>query len=209
MEITLVRANIQDAENLWKMQIAAFQDLYAKYQDPETSPATETLEKTMTRLEQPYTYYYYIKVEDCIVGAMRVIDHKEDGKYKFLSPIFIMKEFRGRGYAQQAMRLDLVKLLVKHKASTFFFRIDGVSMVDTGMDEGDIIIVDRAIDPYNNCKAVCFIDGEYTVKRVEIHEKGVRLMPANENNTAYKPIDVTAENNFVIWGIVTYVIKKM
>ena len=105
MEITLVRANIQDAENLWKMQIAAFQDLYAKYQDPETSPATETLEKTMTRLEQPYTYYYYIKVEDCIVGAMRVIDHKEDGKYKFLSPIFIMKEFRGRGYAQQAMRL--------------------------------------------------------------------------------------------------------
>ena len=105
MGITLVRANIQDAENLWKMQIAAFQDLYAKYQDPETSPATETLEKTMTRLEQPYTYYYYIKVEDCIVGAMRVIDHKEDGKNKFLSPIFIMKEFRGRGYAQQAMRL--------------------------------------------------------------------------------------------------------
>ena len=50
----LIRANIQDAENLWKMQIVAFQDLYAKYQDPETSPATETLEKTMTRLEQPY-----------------------------------------------------------------------------------------------------------------------------------------------------------
>lgn len=101
----LIRIGIQDAKKLWKMQIAAFQDLYAKYQDPETSPATETLEKTMTRLEQPYTYYYYIKVGDCIVGAMRVIDHKEDGKYKFLSPIFIMKEFRGRGYAQQAMRL--------------------------------------------------------------------------------------------------------
>ena len=106
-------------------------------------------------------------------------------------------------------KLDLMKLLVKHRASTFFFRVSGVSMVDAAMDEGDIIIVDRAIDPYNNCKAVCFIDGEYTVKRVEIHEKGVRLMPANENNTAYKPIDVTAENNFVIWGIVTYVIKKM
>lgn len=55
MGITLVRANIQDAEDLWKMQIVAFQDLYAKHQDPETSPATETLEKTMTRLEQPYT----------------------------------------------------------------------------------------------------------------------------------------------------------
>ena len=106
-------------------------------------------------------------------------------------------------------KLDLIKLLVRHKASTFFFRVSGVSMVDAAMDEGDIIIVDRAIDPYNNCKAVCYIDGEYTVKRVEISDKSVRLMPANENNTAYKPIDVTPENNFVIWGVVTWVIKKM
>ena len=101
----LVRVNIQDAENLWKMQIAAFQDLYAKYQDTETSPATETLEKTIMRLEQPYTYFYYITVDDTIVGAMRVIDHKEEGRYKFLSPIFIMKEFRGKGYAQHAIQL--------------------------------------------------------------------------------------------------------
>lgn len=106
-------------------------------------------------------------------------------------------------------RLDLVKLLVKHKASTFFFRVNGVSMVDAAMDEGDIIIVDRAIDPYNNCKAVCFIDGEYTVKRVEISAGSVRLMPANENSAAYKPIEITPENNFIIWGVVTYTIKKM
>ena len=106
-------------------------------------------------------------------------------------------------------KLDLIKLLVKHKASTFFFRVDGVSMVDSGMDEGDILIVDRAIDPYNNCKAVCYIDGEYTVKRVEMSDKGVRLMPANENKTTYKPIEITSENNFLIWGVVTWVIKKM
>ena len=93
-------------------------------------------------------------------------------------------------------KLDLIKLLVKHKASTFFFRVSGVSMVDANMDEGDIIIVYRAIDPYNNCKAVCFIDGEYTVKRVEIHDKGVRLMPVNELNTTYKPIEVTSDNEF-------------
>ena len=101
----LVRANKQDAERLWKMQIAAFQDLYAKYQDSETSPATEALEKTIMRLGESFTYFYYITVDDTIVGAMRVIDHKEEGKYKRLSPIFIMKEFRGRGYAQQAIRL--------------------------------------------------------------------------------------------------------
>lgn len=121
-----------------------------------------------------------------------------DVKAGFPSPAEDMRE-----------KLDLIKLLVKHKASTFFFRVSGVSMVDTGMDESDIIIVDRAIDPYNNCKAVCFIDGEYTVKRVEIHDKGVRLMPANENNATYKPIEVTPGNNFIIWGVVTYVIKKM
>ena len=106
-------------------------------------------------------------------------------------------------------KLDLIKLLVKHKASTFFFRVSGVSMVDEALDEGDIIIVDRAVDPYNNCKAVCYIDGEYTVKRVEMGENKVRLMPANELNTAYKPIEVTPDNEFLIWGVVTYVIKKM
>ena len=106
-------------------------------------------------------------------------------------------------------KLDLIKLLVKHKAATFFFRVDGVSMVDSGMDEGDIIIVDRAIEPYNNCKAVCYIDGEYTVKRVEISNRGVRLMPANEKNTSYKPIEVSPDNQFIIWGVVTYTIKKM
>ena len=106
-------------------------------------------------------------------------------------------------------KLDLIKLLVKHKAATFFFRVDGVSMVDSGMDEGDIIIVDRAIEPYNNCKAVCYIDGEYTVKRVEMSNTGVRLMPANENNTSYKPIEVSPDNQFIIWGVVSWVIKKM
>ncbi len=106
-------------------------------------------------------------------------------------------------------KLDLMKLLVKHRASTFFFRVNGVSMVDAAMDEGDIIIVDRAIEPYNNCKAVCFLDGEYTVKRVEINENKVRLMPANELNQSYTPIEVPYESNFMIWGVVTYVIKKM
>ena len=106
-------------------------------------------------------------------------------------------------------RLDLIKLLVQHKASTFFFRVNGVSMVDAALDEGDIIIVDRAVEPYNDCKAVCYIDGEYTVKRVEMGEGRVRLMPANELNTKFQPIEVTADNDFLIWGVVTFVIKKM
>ena len=106
-------------------------------------------------------------------------------------------------------KLDLIKLLVKHRASTFFFRVSGVSMVDVAMDEGDIIIVDRSIEPYNNCIAVCYIDGEYTVKRVEMHKDHINLIPANENNKSYKPIIVNSDNEFIIWGVVTWTIKKM
>ena len=105
-------------------------------------------------------------------------------------------------------KLDLVKLLVRHSASTFFFRIDGVSMVDADMDEGDIIIVDRSVEPYDGCKAVCFIDGEYTVKKVSLSEGGAVLVPCNGRNTRYKPIPVGPEDEFLIWGVVTYIIKK-
>ena len=140
----------------------------------------------------------------------KFVPHKIDGGGSFESEL--LGEVKA-GFPSPAEdireKLDLIKLLVKHKASTFFFRVDGVSMVDSGMDEGDIIIVDRAIEPYNNCKAVCFIDGEYTVKRVEMSDKGVRLMPANENNTSYKPIEVSPDNQFIIWGVVSWVIKKM
>ena len=138
---------------------------------------------------QPYSLDYDAPAQGELLG---------DVKAGFPSPAEDIRE-----------KLDLIKLLVRHKASTFFFRVSGVSMVDADMDEGDIIIVDRAVQPYNDCKAVCFIDGEYTVKRIEIGEDKVRLMPANENNTKYQPIEVTAENNFMVWGVVTYVIKKM
>lgn len=106
-------------------------------------------------------------------------------------------------------KLDLVKLLVQHSASTFFFQVDGTSMVDVDMDEGDLIIVDRAVEPYNGCKAVCFIDGDFTVKRVNFLESSAVLMPCNEHNKQYKPIPVGPDNDFLIWGVVTWIIKKV
>lgn len=102
-------------------------------------------------------------------------------------------------------KLDLIKLLVRHPASTFFFRVGGTSMVEAEMDEGDIIIVDRSIEPYNGCSAVCFIDGEFTVKRIERHIDHTMLIAANPK---FPSIRITADNEFAIWGVVTYVIKK-
>ena len=102
MKIDLARIEIKDAEKLWMMQVKAFEDLYNKYQDTETSPATEKVEKIIMRLEQSFTYYYYIVVDGVEVGAIRVVDKK--GESKRISPIFIMKQYRGKGYAQEAMK---------------------------------------------------------------------------------------------------------
>ena len=103
-------------------------------------------------------------------------------------------------------KLDLVKLLVRHPSSTFFFRIGGTSMVDAEMDEGDIVIVDRSIEPYNGCSAVCFIDGEFTLKRIQRHKDHIELIAANPN---FKPIRIDANSDFQVWGVVTYIIKKV
>ncbi len=105
MGTKLVRIGIQNAEKLWKMQVNAFQDLYKKYQDTETSPATEGIDKIQMRLKQPFTYYYFIEVDDITVGAIRVVDKKEVETAKRISPIFIMNEYRNKGYAQKAIQL--------------------------------------------------------------------------------------------------------
>lgn len=103
MELILKRATCEDAELIWKMQIEAFSDLYEKYQDTDTSPATEPLEKILSRLRQCFTYYYIIEVDKNIVGALRVVDKKEKGSAKRISPIFILKKYRNMGIAQAAI----------------------------------------------------------------------------------------------------------
>ena len=79
-------------------------------------------------------------------------------------------------------------------------------MTDAGLDESDIIVVDRSLDADDGRIAVCFIDGEFTVKRIRRENGQIRLVPANDK---YPPIPITVENDFSIWGIVTYVIKKV
>lgn len=99
----LKRAGIQDAERIWRMQTAAFSELLARYEDYETSPGAEPCEKVEARLLQPFTYFYYILADGETVGAIRVIDGK-DGSRKKISPLFILPQHQGRGYAQAAMR---------------------------------------------------------------------------------------------------------
>lgn len=105
MEINLLRAGIEDAKELHAMQVAAFKELLEKYQDYDTSPASEGVEKVEARLKQDFTYYYYICIGQQKAGAVRIVDSKETGKNKRISPIFVLPEFQGKGIAQEAIRL--------------------------------------------------------------------------------------------------------
>ncbi|MBQ4278410.1 MAG: translesion error-prone DNA polymerase V autoproteolytic subunit [Rikenellaceae bacterium] len=105
-----------------------------------------------------------------------------------------------------AMSLDLNRELVRHPEATFFARVSGESMIGEGIEDGDLLVIDKAVEPTNNCLAVCYIDGEFTLKRVRLETDHALLVPANPK---YRPIRITAENEFMIWGIVRYVIKKV
>ena len=103
-------------------------------------------------------------------------------------------------------RLSLDNELIKNKEATFFARVSGQSMIDAGLSDNDLLVIDRSLSPAHNKIAVCFLDGEFTVKRLKVEKDDIWLQPENKN---YKPIKITEENDFVIWGIVTNVIKKV
>ena len=102
--------------------------------------------------------------------------------------------------------IDMNRHLVRHPSATFYGRVHGDSLKNAGITDGDLLVIDKSLEPVNGKIAVCFIDGEFTAKRIKITKEEVWLVPENEN---YKPIRVTAENDFLIWGIVTHVIKSV
>ena len=127
--------------------------------------------------------------------------------------------------------IDLNKELVRHPEATFYARVEGDSMVDAGVEDGDVLVVDKSLEPRDGDMAVCFIDGEFALKFISFKEpsgegfdeaahiakkpgvsydilphKKMWLLPANGK---YPPIEVTDSNDFTVWGVVTYVIKKV
>lgn len=107
-------------------------------------------------------------------------------------------------YMTQA--IDLNKELVKHPAATFYGRVVGDSMIDAGVEEGDILVIDRALDAQDGDMAVCFVDGEFTLKYLRFHDDGLTLVPANDR---YPSIEISEGSDFIMWGVVTYVIKRI
>ena len=104
--------------------------------------------------------------------------------------------------------IDLNRDIIRHKESTIYGRVDGNSMQEAGMGDGDIVVVDKALEARDGDYVVAFLDGDYTIKEFRKDKSGDFgwLIP---HNSDYAPIKVTAENDFLIWGVVTFTIKKM
>ena len=103
-------------------------------------------------------------------------------------------------------RISLDRELVKNKEATFYARVDGDSMIGAGLNDGDLLVIDRSLNPENGKIAVCLVDGDFTVKRIKKEKDKFYLMPENKK---YKPIELKEENELIIWGVVEYVIKKV
>lgn len=139
---------------------------------------------------------------------MSIDIHKIDQKSLLLLPLAgesIQAGFPSPATDYMEMAIDLNKELIQHPSTTFYGRVVGDSMKDVGIEAGDLLVIDKSLTLRDGDMAVCFIDGEFTLKFVRLEKDIVWLQPANE---AYPAIKVTQDNTFMIWGIVTYTIKK-
>ena len=101
------------------------------------------------------------------------------------------------------LNLDLNEHLIQHPSATFYVYARGDSMIDSGIYDGDLLIVDRALEPANNSIVIAIVNGEFTVKKIIKNNNKLYLMP---NNVNYTSIEITSDTNFEIWGVVTYTI---
>jgi DNA polymerase V len=134
------------------------------------------------------------------------IPEKENGIGQWLAEEGVSAGFPSPADDFKETRISLDKELVKNKEATFYARVDGDSMIGAGLEDGDLLIIDRSLNPENKKIAICLIDGEFTVKRIKKEKGKLYLMP---ENIKYKPIELKEENELIIWGIVEYVIKKV
>ena len=106
--------------------------------------------------------------------------------------------------------IDLNRELVKNPSSTFFGRARGNSMEGAGIFDGDLLIIDKSLEPREGAIAVCFIDGEFTLKRIhfEKHDGQVTAIWLQPENEQFTPIKVTQDNQFIIWGIVVHSVRS-
>ena len=101
--------------------------------------------------------------------------------------------------------IDISEKLIRNPSSTFLVRAHGNSMKDSNIQNGDILVVDKSLEVRNNDIVIAYIDGEFTVKRFFKSKNHITLYPANND---YKPIHINSTTDFLVWGVVTYVLHQ-
>ena len=134
------------------------------------------------------------------------VPKKENGLGRWLAEEGISAGFPSPADDFKETRISLDRELVKNREATFYARVDGDSMIGAGLEDGDLLVIDRSLNPENGKIAICLVDGEFTVKRIKKEKNKLYLKPENKK---YKPIELKEENELIIWGIVEYVIKKV
>ncbi len=107
--------------------------------------------------------------------------------------------------------IDLNKELVRHPDATFYVRVTGDSMLQAGISDGDVLVVDRSLEAGDGAVVICFLDGEFLVRRFSFSGGAgkVKTVMLEAANPAYKPIRITQGTDFSVWGVVTYIIKPV
>ena len=132
--------------------------------------------------------------------------YKANDSCKKVLPMFLARISAGfpspaEDYIEK--NLDLNEYLIKHPAATFFVRVQGNSMINAGIHNGDILIVDRALEPADKRIIIAVLNGELTVKRIRMTEGNIYLVPESDD---YESITVTEGMGFEVWGVVTHAI---
>ena len=139
-------------------------------------------------------------------GGLHFFTPDTSGKEVWLAGEGVSAGFPSPADDFKETRISLDKVAVKNEAATFYARVAGQSMIGAGLDDGDLLVIDRSLEPQDGKIAVCLIDGDFTVKRLKVEKDCVWLIAENKR---YKPIQVTEENELMIWGIVTHVLKAL
>jgi DNA polymerase V len=154
------------------------------------------------------SYSFYIENMEKKAGNISKI-YKPEAETKVSLPLFSEKLSAGfpspaNDYIDRG--LDLNELLIQNPSATFYVEIEGESMINAGINSGDILVVDRSLEAKHGTIIVAILDGEFTVKKLYWRGKVVKLVAENPN---YKPIEITDEMDFEIWGVATTVIHRL
>lgn len=136
-----------------------------------------------------------------------VMEYVHNKGFKF--PIFgskVQAGFPSPADDHVESKLDLNEHLIQHPSATFFVRVTGDSMINAGIHSGDILVVDRSLEPAHGKVVVAAVDGELTVKRLIMQNGKTTLLPENPD---FPPIELIPENNVTVWGVVTNVIHAV